>query len=336
MGQVRRTTRTLGTELWRAIVEQLDQGILVFNDMGVSIFGNEEAARLIGYSTRDLLDLDISDLVSLCQPRRLDSVGFARALRRGDLEGDGMQSFEIATADRHLTVRPFKLVLENGHVIVIALRESLRWQEALIAQSALSDFQGPLSVSLSYADTLLQRIGEGDALPFELNDLARIIRESLERLQQTWEGLSDLNEASAEFGSPRFEAVDLDEVLIEAELTMIRRSVIDLPPIEKRLPFELRSLRVERAGFQRAMLAILSGCAARLHSGSYLLVTASNEGSGHVDIAVTIQRGGNLQNYHLDAMPLALAETILLRYGGRMRIDANPMGLHVLIPAWLS
>mgnify|MGYP000211067963 CR=1 FL=1 len=77
-----RPRRTLGTELWRELVENLDTGLVVFNDHGVVIYANDEAGRLLGYAPRDVLDLDRTDFAALVSPTRLDGAAFVDRLAR--------------------------------------------------------------------------------------------------------------------------------------------------------------------------------------------------------------------------------------------------------------
>src|SRR5205814_24204 len=83
--------------------------------------------------------------------------------------------------------RPFNLTLENGNVIVLLLREVLNWRSELIAETMMSpDMQGPLDSALSYSQTLLKRLEDGSAHPFELTDLVRIIQSSVTRALGLW------------------------------------------------------------------------------------------------------------------------------------------------------
>src|SRR5215475_13173665 len=96
-----RSTRTLGTELWREIVERLDEGVIVFNQRGVAIYANDEAARLLSYQRRDVLELERDDLVALCDQDRMDGARFAGMFISGRVP-DGAGPFEIVTTSRHL------------------------------------------------------------------------------------------------------------------------------------------------------------------------------------------------------------------------------------------
>lgn len=342
MAQRRRQSRTLGTtDLWRMIVEELDEGIIVFNDMGVSIYTNNEAARLLGYATRDVLDLDVDDLVALVYRRRLDGSNLARALLKDEIGEPPGKEYLIAMSDRRLHARPFKLALENGTVTILLLRDAGAWVDTLISDTVIDELYGPLSAASTYAQTLISRINEGNALPFELHDLARIISESVARAHDLWITASNLAELSPDRAPTLSEdIVDFEELMREVEAELFHSSSGDTPPIDKLLPDDLMPIKGNRAGLKSALLALLKGCAARLPQGTYLEVAAENY---NTFIKVTVQPRSaeaalvNVAEWFaprdLDRLPFAIAEQVVVRNGGRVWIDDGVF--HCMIPASL-
>ncbi len=342
MAQRRRQSRTLGTtDLWRMIVEELDEGIIVFNEMGVSIYTNDEAARLLGYATRDVLDLDVDDLVALVYRRRLDGSNLARVLLKDQIGEPPGKQYLIAISDRRLHARPFKLELQNGTVTVLLLRDAGAWVDTLISDTVIAELYGPISAALTYAQTLIGRINEGDALPFEIQDLARIISESVARAHDLWITASDLADLSPErSASLPSDDVELEGLLLEIEAELIRASTGGMPPIDKLLPYHLMPLKGDRAGLKTAMLALLKGCAARLPQGAYVEVKAENY---NAFIEVTVQPCSTEASApivaelfaprDLDRLPFAIAEQVVVRHGGRIWVDKGTF--HCMIPASL-
>src|SRR5687767_14569431 len=128
---MRRSSRSLGTELWREMIERLDEGVIVFSDRGVVIYANDEAATLLGYTPRDVLELEKDDFISLCQLDRMDGASFANAFMGNQLPDSPDRVFEVATVHKRLSIRPFGLTLENGTVTVLLLREVSNWRSDL-------------------------------------------------------------------------------------------------------------------------------------------------------------------------------------------------------------
>ena len=153
-----RPKRAFGTDLWRTLIEKLNEGVIVFNQRGVVIYANDEAARLLDYKPRDVLELDREDVLSLCDTTRLDGAHFAEAILAEDLGDSSGHTYEIVTSSGRLRATPLKLELEHGQVLVLLLREAVCWRSDLIAEALMVEMRSPLAFTTDSAMMLGQRV----------------------------------------------------------------------------------------------------------------------------------------------------------------------------------
>jgi hypothetical protein len=337
---MRRSSRSLGTELWREMIERLDEGVIVFSDRGVVIYANDEAATLLGYTPRDVLELEKDDFISLCQLDRLDGAAFARAFAEGDLPGAPDRVFEVATVQKRLSIRPFNLTLENGMVTVLLLREVLNWRADLISETMMSpDMQGPLDSAAHYCNTLISRLEDGSAHPFELADLARIIQSSVTRAQGLWGNLSRLyNTNPTHFSQWDIRPLPLQEAFQEAISELKTHNSHGMPNLHLDMPDNLPPIAASSAQLHAGLCALLEGATARLMRQDRLAVIARHR-RRYVQVDVTPEgtSAGGLHGYLFDSLPLAIAEQVILRHGGRVWIGARhdkPHTLSFSLPVW--
>lgn len=334
-----RSSRTLGTQLWREVVEKLDEGVIIFNQRGVVIYGNDEAARLLSYQPRDVLELDKEDFLSLCDLDRLDGAHFAQALGAEKPGEGGLRSYELVTTARRLTATPMPLPLEGGDVTVLFLRESTHWRSDLIARAVAIEMQSPLTFTSTYSDMLMERLHSGGATPYEINDITRIMHESLRRAMAIWQMLSylyttDPNQPDSLFLSA---AVNLSEALRTAMRDVTARPERPLPAIRVELPGDLPAVRAPADYIQPALYALLDTLAHRLPANSALIVSARNR-ERYVQVDFSSEAGGKVLRTRLfDSFPLVVVEQIVQRSGGRLWIEKtgrNPTTLSLALPVW--
>ncbi len=326
----------LSTDLWREIVERLDEGVIVFNQRGVAIYANDEAARLLDYNPRDVLELEKDDLVALCDLDRLDGARFARAFLAETLPPEASRRrYELVTARRRLEVRPVTPSLEHGAVLLLLLRELTSWRSELIARTMASEMHGPLAVIAHYAEMLASRLDDGSAHPFELHDLVRIIKESQARALELWETLTDLHTSDPRQFDPKTmtETADLPAVLRSAIAQVEQQAGQAIPTLRLELPPDLPRVRAAPPRLHYALVALISKAVAHLPPGGSLTIAASSqERYVRVDLRSTPD-GSALPTHLFDTLPLANVEQTIMRSGGRVWTDSRGKRISFSLPA---
>ncbi len=329
--------RSLSTELWREIVEQLDEGVIVFSQRGVAIYANDEAARLLGYQPRDVLELEKDDLVSLCDPDRMDGARFAEVFLANPMPtAEAGRQYEIVTTHRRLLVTPLLLSLEFGSVTVLFLRDLTSWRSDLIAQTVATEMQGPLAVIGHYSEMLINRLKDGTAHPFELKDLARIIQESLGRAMALWEMLSRLHSVDPKETTVTlaFGRVDIGAVLRSALAQVEQQATQTLPRMHLDAPEDLPPVRAAHQILHYAISILVMQAVIRIPTEGKLTIEASSH-ERYVQIDLKSEPEGSAVPTHLfDAFPLANVEQTILRHGGRVWTDSRGKRLSISLPVW--
>jgi nitrogen-specific signal transduction histidine kinase len=333
-----RPSRTVGTNLWRTLIEKLNEGVIVFNQRGVVIYANDEAAHLLGYKPRDVLELDKEDVLSLCDAARLDGERFAAVFLDDNLEDSSGRTFEVVTTSKRLLFTPLALELEHGRVIVLLLRQAVCWRSDLIAQALMSEMNSSLSFTADGASTLSERVKSGDAHPYELGDLARIICESHEHTLELWARLSYLyrtdprQEFKLEMG-----ALDLETICKRVLDMLIERSGHDLSDVRVGFPQDLPAVCASEAHLEMALYILLEQAFLCLPDEDTLIVKGSNK-KRYIQLdLVTSDTGSKVHRYLLDDLPLAAAEQIVQQHGGRVWVRGRPgksVILSLALPIW--
>jgi hypothetical protein len=338
---MRRASRALTSELWRELIEKLDQGVIIFNDHGVVIYANDEAAHLLGYTTRDVLELEKEDFLALCQIDRLEGAQFSIMLLEGQLPATPDRTYAVATVHKRLTLCPFTLNLDNDTVTVLLLREISHWREDLISDAIVSPaMQTPLDSAVSYCQMLLSRLDSNEAHPFELADLARIINSSVSRAMTLWAALSQLyhTDPSRE-GTWDAQPIVLGDALRSA-LQEVRSTNNNLPKISFDLPDDLPLITGAASQLHIGLSALLQGISARLTRSDQMTLTARQRRHYvQVDLQTVSPTGNVLHGYLLDALPLAIVEQVILRHGGRLWLNphpSRPSTLSFSLPVWAA
>jgi PAS domain S-box-containing protein len=329
-----RPRRTPGTGLWRDLVENLDSGLVVFNDHGVVIYANDEAGRLLGYPPRDVLDLDREDFAALVSPNRLDGAPFISLLEEGRFEGEEGCVFQVMTSDRRLEITPQRLDLEGERVLVLSLHRAAHWRAELIAETVIADLESPLHFAANYSEALLSRLESGDTHLWELRDFARIIREGMARSLAVWESLTRLYRADpAEQSDWDFQALDLMDLLQKAAEEVVLNSPQTPYLIQLHVDEALPLVRASAAHLGAA-LSILLGWATREVYPEALIVRP-HATPRYVQVDLACEKHASFGDYTLDDLPLAVVEQMILQHGGRIRAGENgdpPLILSLSLP----
>lgn len=339
---MRRASRSLTGELWRELIEKLDQGVIIFNDRGVVIYGNDEAARLLGYTARDLLELEKEDFLALCQIDRLEGAQFSIMLLEGELPTSPERSYAVATVHKRLMLRPFTLNLENDSITVLLMREIVHWREDLISEAVISPaMQTPLDSAASYCQMLISRLDSNEAHPFELADLARIINSSVSRAMHLWGDLAQLYHTDpVREGTWEPRAIALRDALQNAWKEVRSQGNQNLPKVTFDLPDDLPSIAGASSQLHIGLCALLQGTAARLTRSDQMTLNARQRRHYiQVDLQTSSPTANVLHGYLFDAMPLAIAEQVILRHGGRVWLNphpSRPSTLSFSLPTWES
>jgi hypothetical protein len=331
-----RSSRTLGTELWREIVQRITEGVIVFNQRGVVIFANDEAARLLDYKPRDVLELDREDLISLFDRDRMDGRRFADDFTHDQPAPGAPRSYEVVSARRRLMLSPFNLDLEFGQVRILLIEENSWWRSELIARTFADQMQGPLSIIEHYTNTLEDRLQDPSAHPYEHTDLTRIIREALNRAAGVWQNLSDLHDTEP---SPH-RTQNLQMIRLHDSLAVIVGQLNPaLPKPEITIPDDLPQVRASINHFYPAIYTLMDTLLSKLPEGSKMVIGGQNR-QHYVQIGLHISPPAPalLRMAQFDVLPLATVEQIIMLHGGKvwMSGDALYFSLPVAIPPSVS
>lgn len=325
------------TSLWRSIVEHADQGVLVFNHLGVVIYANDTAASLLGYRPRDLLELDQEDLLCLCYPQRLDFQQFSKALS-GKTPAKGT-TYEVAMVDRRLLMRPVNMLLDDSPVTILYISAVRRWQSELVAEAVLSEaMRGSLAMTSSAVDTLEKRIRDAVAsdqlaYPYEFESLANIIRQGVEQALARWEQSNIFYEAAQANYLTNSKPVDLD-LLFAAVLSYDYESFKGTPRIELRFEDNLPPINAVQSALLEAFKKLIGVIAGRLASNHHIVIHAQTKRQ-YIRLKLWVEadhEAGHLpDSYSLDALPLAFTEQVIIGHGGRMWTEKQRK-LFIMLP----
>jgi signal transduction histidine kinase len=332
-----RPSRSLGTELWREIVERLDEGVIVFNQRGVAIYANDESARLLDYKPRDVLELEKDDFVALCDQDRLDGARFAGVFLADPMppEGSG-RHYELVTTRRRLMATPLALSLEHGTVTLLMLRELSAWRSDLIARTVASDMHGPLSVIAHYSEMLIQRLQDDSAHPFEIRDLARIIHDSLGKAMSVWEMLSQLHSVDPREAttSLAFESVDVSGILRSAVAQVEQEAAHATQLMRLEIDGDLAAVRASPQILHSALSILIAQAIHALPPMGSLTISARNyERYVRIDLKAEPE-GAALRTHLFDVFPLSNVEQTILRHGGRVWTDKRSKRVSFSLPIW--
>ncbi len=329
------SSTTVEPDLWPALIQSLDQGVLVLSSQGLVTYANEEAARLLQYSPGDLLGLDRHDLIALFQPERLDQARFASDLLAGRLGPRPDQTYAIVTFNRRIIATPFRPSL--GGVTVILLREDTGWPSALIAQTVMGELHSPLAFAIQYGEVLLKRLQDESVPIFELRDLARIVHDALRQTLRLWQSLSHLYSATIQQTSTlEMQAVAIPSAIRAAIRELEQHGLPHTPRLLIELPGDLPLVRASVSHLHVALLALLEGLLARMSPQDQMTVSATNR-LRYVQLELTPSSAGVLRSYLFDSLPLAVTEQVITRHGGRIWVEAEkgqrPV-LYLSLPVW--
>jgi hypothetical protein len=315
---MRRSSRTLGTDLWRELVEHLNEGLIVFNNRGLVIYANDEAAQLLDYQPRDVLGLDKEDFVTLCLKDRLDATRFEKAFLSPE-PGQPQQSYDVVTFNKRLKLTPFVMELEFGQVTVLLLHEIENWRETLIARAVLTEMQSPLNFVSQYCDALNIRLESGDVDLYEIKDLTRIVQKGIGHAASLWEKVAWLyGTDSRHLPDLAMGPVALAEIVTEV-IESWKKEIS--APLTVELPADLPPVRASREHVHTALSTLAEGIITQLGHLERFEITAHNK-QRYVQLEWTpVPINSRTRGYIFDSFPLAIAEQIVIQHHGRIWLE---------------
>nr|MBN1228399.1 PAS domain-containing protein [Anaerolineae bacterium] len=329
------TPSEIDPDIIRQIFEKLPYGVLIFDSRGTAVSANQEAARLLDYHLQEIPGLTREDFLALCQPDRLDYIHLKRALLGETAPGAGEYTF--ATVSRRLSARVIPLHTEGIPSSALLLREHHEWQAELISETAVDRLHSPLAFAASYCETLQSRLDEDWGQEFELQDLARITRESIGQAFASWEMLHRLHITNPEQQKHRaYRAIALPAVLQFALRDLDERGVPGTSRLTLDIPAMLPPVRASETDLRIGLSALLEGAANRQNAGDSIVIKAHDR-THYIQIDFIAEKPANaLVSYLFDSLPCAIAEQVIIRHGGRIWFSAGGGGhvCSISLPVW--
>jgi PAS domain S-box-containing protein len=328
----------LGSDLWKAIIESLNSGVIVIDPQGTIAYANEEAARLLARSRDDVLALDMEDLIALWQPERLDGERIA-TIMLNDLLGDTPgETFQVATFDRRLRMTPFRMEAEGGALTIVLMQEDIHWRSDLITRAVMEEMNTPIAFAAEYCETLRNRIEGGNAYEAELLQITRIITNSIERALMLWDTLRRLYDTDARaVAPPKMESISLGRAIRSAVKEIEDRALRGIPTLQLFLPGDLPEVRASAQHLHAALCSLFTEAMSRVGEKETLTISASGK-EGYVRVDLTLgASGGMVRNYLFDGLPLSIVEQVIVQHGGRIWVDSTPGQPTVFsfsVPTW--
>jgi signal transduction histidine kinase len=326
--------------LWRALVEAIDDGLLVLNARGDVVYANQAAADLLDTRHATLVALGQDNLPRLFQPHRLDIARLDTVLGQDLLGPRPIEAYQVATRRQRLLVSPFAFDLPQGRFRCLLIQPDLHWRSDLIADAVVKELRNPLNFSLGYTDALINRIQSPDRRPDELVEFGRIIRSSVASALEQWEGLLALYETD-----PRHEVTTVGEPLwlaeaIEAAIDELQDNTRRLmPDIDVLLPHDLPPVQAQARHLRKILLSLLEETTARVAADGRVSISAGHsDGAVRVDMSLTGREGQVLvRGYVFDVLPLSVVEQTIIMQGGRLWVEGEPgqpITFSFTLPVW--
>lgn len=325
--------------LWRALVESIDDGLLVFDAKGNVVYANQAAADLLDTRHATLASLSQDDLPGLFQPHRLDIARLETVLRQDLLGPRPVEAYGVATRRLRLLVSPFAFEVPGGRYRCLLIQEDVHWRSELIADAVVKELRNPLNFSLGYTEALITRIQSPDRRQDELVEFSRIIRSSVVSALEQWEDFLALYEADPRHEvTPRGEPIRLAEAL-NAALRALQSNVRHLPSIDVTLPPDLPPVRAQARHLQRILSSLLEETTSRVAADGRVAISARRrDGSVQVDMAMSAREGQVLlRGYVFDVLPLSIVEQTIIMQGGRVWVEGEPgqpITFSFTLPIW--
>lgn len=328
----------LDQEQWRVLVDRLNTGIVVFDSSRQITYANEEASRLMNYPPADLIGLTINDWFSLFKPGRLDEPSFLRTFQSQLLSS---QTFRLTTGDRHLYLTPLDTAHPLDGYTIFTITESQFWRSDLISDFVTEELHSPLAFASSYCETLMSRLDEDWSQAFELQDLTRIIRDSVNQALGMWLTLSRLKHTNPD--QPGRMKWDFRPLSFSAAVRAARREVDDrgvtgITALEFKYPSKLPMIRASEAQLHAALSALIENLAGRMvkSKSTMLIKTQNKESYIQVDL-IPSSKESSLRGYFFDEVPLVITEQIILQHGGRLWLETHEDARQICsftLPIW--
>jgi PAS domain S-box-containing protein len=247
----------------RRLLTLLTDGVLTARPDGRLLHANRAAREALGLRLRELKDTPLRNLFA----KRADAdevwkavreEGILRA-REANLRGVSGRTFPVrvaaARADgpdpRVLVV--FRDLTEIRHIRSRLLETEKLGAMAKVAGSVAHEIRNPLNALFLNADLLEEELREAGELPSAIDDLLRVMREEIERLNEIIKNYLSLSK----LGNTNFERLELNEVVREfseeAEEMAARRGIT----LDLRLGRGDTSVRGDRNMLRRVLVNLV-------------------------------------------------------------------------------
>ncbi len=207
----------------RAIMDNVQEGIVTLDPDGMLRSANREALRIFGYNEQELVGQPFSLLVPAAEEGDYAMLLQANTANRepgGAMIGFGL---EVTGMRRDGTLFPMEVGLcslscgDRVHLVGITRDISQRKRHERLRHDLLSTLNHELKTPLAATSAALSLLGEG--LPAsagrEQHDLLRIARNNLSRLTRVVEDILDIDHRQIEHWPIRPERLDLGQIAAE-------------------------------------------------------------------------------------------------------------------------
>ena len=205
----------------RRLLAMLTDGVVTARESGRLMHANRAARDALGLRLRELKETRLKSLFA----KRADADSITKALREdgivrareADLRGLSGRTFPVRIAaaradgpDPRIVV-VFRDLTEIRHIRSRLLETEKLGAMSKVAGSVAHEIRNPLNALFLNADLLEEELRDGDDLTDSIDEILRVMREEIERLNEIIKNYLSLSK----LGNAHFERLDLNEVVRE-------------------------------------------------------------------------------------------------------------------------
>ena len=314
--------------LWRALVEALDEGLMVLDADGV-VYANDSAATLLKQDKLDLIGLDEDDVLALCQPDRLDIERLTTVLTQDLLGPRPVESYRVMAGQRRLLVAPFALDAEGGRLRCLLLQGDEHWRDAQIAERLVRDMRSPLNFLVNYSGALLKRLQASEYSKDELLQLTKVVRGGAKKAMEQFESLVALHNTGLDgfrdgAGDSKVELLDVLKVAVGDVWEANSR---DAPSVKASMSPLLPRIRMKTRYLYTILVGLLQEATSRMNREATLMIRVTQHNESTIQVDLEAQDGKAnvpIRTSVFDGLPLATVEQLIVLHGGRLWLTNEP------------